>query len=143
MKTLTLAPTDTFGYRHHNPLNMRPLPNGQMWVHQIGSSQGFCIWDDVLYCFRAWKIEARAYVATWGCRTVFDYIRHYAPSEDGNDPVTYSRNVEKYMGLQPNEAFNLEEMDFEFCKGQMVEEIGGIPYSELIIHTGLGLADHR
>ena len=135
--------TDTIGYRQNNPLNMRPLGGGQLWHGQSGSSNGFCVFLDPRWCFRAWLMEAHSYRSTWNCKTVMDYIRHYAPPEDDNDPTAYTQAVEKYMGLAPNEPFDLDARALDFCKGQMMVEIGGVPYSDSLIKQGFSWVGNR
>jgi len=131
-----MSVTDTFGYQHNNPLNLRPLANGQMWHGQTGVLSGFCTFSDPRYCFRAWLMECHSYQATWGCQHVWDYIVHYAPAADDNDPVTYTHEVEDYMHLPRGSAFSLEDRKLDFCKGQMSVEIGGVPYDDELILEG-------
>lgn len=140
-----MSATDTLGFRLHNPMNMRPLGAGALWHGQTGSSDGFCVFSDPRWCFRAWLIEARNYRLTWDCKCVMDYIRHYAPPEDGNDPVAYTAAVEKFMNLGPGEAFDLDEAGeaLDFCKGQMTVEIGGIPYPDDMIQEGFSWVTNR
>lgn len=133
-----MDPTETLGYKQNNPLNMRPLSN-QLWHGQTGAANGFCVFSDAKFCFRAWLIEARNYKKTWGCECVIDYIKHYAPPDDGNDPTAYTATVEKFMGLTPNQWFDLEARALDFCKGQMTVEIGGVPYTDEAIQEGLAL----
>jgi hypothetical protein len=134
--------TDTLGFKQNNPLNMRPLPN-QLWHGQSGTANGFCVFTDVRWCFRAWLIEAHSYRSAWNCKTVFDYIEHYAPEGDGNDPVAYAAEVEIFMGLRPGEAFDLDARALDFCKGQMLVEIGGIPFIDDLIREGFSWSINR
>lgn len=138
-----MSPQDTLGFKQNNPLNMRPLGGGQLWHGQTGSANGFCVFSEPRWCFRAWLIEAHSYRSAWGCKSVGDYIKHYAPPEDANDPDAYTRAVEKYMGLQPGEAFDLDARALDFIRGQMSVEIGGVPYNEELIQEGLSWAGNR
>lgn len=135
--------TETLGFKLNNPLNMRPLGGGVLWHGQTGQANGFCVFSDVRWCFRAWLIEARNYRLTWNCQTVFDYIKHYAPEGDGNDPVAYAGAVEKYMGVASGSPVDLDHDKLLFCKGQMVEEIGGVPYDDSLITEGFSWVSNR
>ncbi len=129
-------PTSTFSYRVNNPMNLRPLANSQMWRGQTDVESGFCTFSDPRWCFRAWLIEAFSYQAAWGCQHVWDWIVHYAPEADGNDPVVYTQEVESYMQIPHGSVIVLERDKLPFCKGQMNVEIGGVPYSDDLILEG-------
>lgn len=129
----------SMGYRQNNPMNLRPLPSGS-WNGQNGNANGFCVFSDPRYCFRAWLISARHYVQWWNCHTIHDFIYHYAPPTDGNDTETYISQVAGYMGINPEFAFDLETRKLAFIKGQMIEEIGGIPYADEVIEAGFAWA---
>ena len=138
-----MDPSQSPGFKQHNPLNMRPLGGGVLWHGQTGSANGFCVFSDPRWCFRAWLIEARNYRLTWNCQCVMDYIRHYAPPEDDNDPVAYTAAVEKFMRLGTGEEFDLDERALDFIKGQMCEEIGGAPYPDAMILEGFSWVSNR
>jgi hypothetical protein len=101
------------------------------------------VFSEPRWCFRAWLIEAHSYKTTWGCESVGDYIQHYAPSGDNNDPASYTATVEKFMGLAPGEWFDLDARKLDFIKGQMTVEIGGTPYPDALIAEGFSWANNR
>lgn len=145
-----MSPQDTLGFKQNNPLNMRPLGGGQLWHGQTGSANGFCVFSEPRWCFRGWIMQAHTYRTFWNCQSVMDYIRHYAPPEDDNDPVAYALSVEKFMGLAPADAlaptnapFDLDARKLDFIRGQMAVEIGGVPYNEELISEGLSWAGNR
>lgn len=76
----------------NNPLNIRS--GAFTWNGQVGQTNGFCVFDDVSSCVRAWlylvfisypKVLGHGY-------TLRSFIERYCPVGDGNNnPVAYLR----------------------------------------------------
>jgi hypothetical protein len=114
-------PHETLAARNHNPLNMRPLPNGEKWQGQIGVDRNpvtgaFCKFENNVYGVRAAVIQMRSYVRMWGCKTLRDVIYRWAPppkkydasadgsavnGEDMNNTEAYVRVVAASANVSP------------------------------------------
>lgn len=76
----------------NNPLNIRS--GAFTWKGQVGNTKGFCVFDDVSSCVRAWlylvfisypKVLGNGY-------TLRSFIDRYCPDGDGsNNPSAYLR----------------------------------------------------
>lgn len=91
-------------YRNNNPGNFRCSPVG--YLAKYGkvrcSPAHFAIfptyelgWEYLLNAVHH-RIEAHP---TWTC---LDFFKHYAPSEDGNNPLKYAQYVAKRVGISIN-----------------------------------------
>lgn len=86
----------TLAETNKNPLNLRPLPGGEKWQGQVGTSTNsvsgtFCVFDSNVMGVRAAVINMRSYVKV-GDRTLRDVIHRWAPPNE-NDPGNYLRIV--------------------------------------------------
>lgn len=78
----------TLAERNRNPLNLRPLPNGEQWQGQIGVDRNsvtgaFCIFSSNVKGVRAAVVNMRSYVKYLGVKTLADVIYRWAPPPAG------------------------------------------------------------
>lgn len=78
----------TLAERNRNPLNLRPLPNGEQWQGQIGVDRNsvtgaFCIFSTNVKGVRAAVVNMRSYVKFAGVKTLADVIYRWAPPPVG------------------------------------------------------------
>lgn len=78
----------TLAERNHNPLNLRPLPNGEKWQGQIGIDRNpvtgaFCVFESNVKGVRAAVVNMRSYVKYAGVKTLADVIYRWAPPPAG------------------------------------------------------------
>lgn len=78
----------TLAERNRNPLNLRPLPNGEKWQGQVGVDRNsvtgaFCVFDTNVKGVRAAVVNMRSYVKYAGVRTIADVIYRWAPPPAG------------------------------------------------------------
>lgn len=78
----------TLAERNRNPLNLRPLPNGEQWQGQIGVDRNpvtgaFCIFSTNVKGVRAAVVNMRSYVKYLGVKTLADVIYRWAPPPVG------------------------------------------------------------
>jgi hypothetical protein len=78
----------TLAERNRNPLNLRPLPNGEKWQGQIGVDRNsvtgaFCVFDTNVKGVRAAVVNMRSYVKYSGVKTIADVIYRWAPPPRG------------------------------------------------------------
>jgi hypothetical protein len=95
-----MDPSKTLAAINHNPLNLRPLPNGEKWQGQTGVSANstsgrFCQFKSNVYGVRAAVINMRS-IVRMGRHTLRDMINTWAPSEDNNDPRSYAASVASF-----------------------------------------------
>lgn len=74
--------------KNRNPLNLRPLPNGEKWQGQIGVDRNsvtgaFCVFDTNVKGVRAAVVNMRSYVKYAGVKTIADVIYRWAPPPRG------------------------------------------------------------
>jgi hypothetical protein len=89
----------TAAWRDNNPGNMRA---GAPSYSPIGSNlvNGFAIFSDEQTGFDA--IAANLQTPKYNSLSVAQAIATWAPTKDGNDPVTYAANVRSWTGLDPS-----------------------------------------
>jgi hypothetical protein len=99
--------------KNRNPLNIRPLMNGQTWTGQTGVSRNsatgaFCVFDSNESGIRAAVINLRSYVRA-GVSTLRGAIYRWAPPVDEtvgtayqNHTVAYLDKVCKHAGVTEN-----------------------------------------
>lgn len=90
MKT-SESKTGPRGLRNCNPLNIRHSA-GNRWVGQLGHEAGFCVFVDIRHGLRAAFRLLRTYQMRYGCWSVGDIIRRWAP-ETENNTQGYIRRV--------------------------------------------------
>lgn len=78
----------TLAERNRNPLNLRPLPNGEKWQGQVGVDRNpvtgaFCIFESNVKGVRASIVNMRSYVKFAGVKTLADVIYRWAPPPKG------------------------------------------------------------
>lgn len=82
----------TLAEKNKNPLNLRPLPNGEQWQGQVGVDRNsvtgaFCVFKDNTYGVRAAVVNMRSYVKFAGVKTLRDVIYRWAPPPPGGEIV--------------------------------------------------------
>lgn len=157
---------------NNNPLNMRPLPNGERWQGQTGISRNpvtgaFVIFENNVFGVRAAVLNLRSYVRT-GTRTLAEAINRWAPQgsagctkdgsslhgEDCNNTSAYVTAVTKASGLKAN--YNIAWLTSQDPavlhreKGKLAKmiaamnahEAGGRTVDDREIEEGIALALH-
>lgn len=86
---LLCSSSPTRGFRNFNLLNIRKNKIND-WRGQVGSDDdGFCRFENYSYGIRAALLILRTYILKYGCNTVKDVIKRWAPSSDGNHVESY------------------------------------------------------
>lgn len=91
--------------KNKNPLNLRPLPNGEKWQGQVGVdrngySGAFVVFENNVMGVRAAVVNMRSYVKYAGCRTLRDVIYRWAPptgDHDGDGKADYDNHTREYL----------------------------------------------
>ena len=88
---------------NNNPLNLRPLPNGEKWRGQAGTktyaaSGTFCVFESNRMGVRAAVVNMRSYVKFAGVKILAGMIRRWAPPNE-NDTGNYLNFVVKESGV--------------------------------------------
>lgn len=98
------------GLRNNNPLNLRPLPQGQ-WNGQTGTdSAGYATFASPQDGWNAAHQNLISYATHHGINTVQGVIGRWAPAgADGNDPAAYAATVSKALGVDPTAPINLQD----------------------------------
>ena len=83
---------ETLAERNRNPLNIRPLPQGQTWQGQTGVDRNsvtgaFCVFESNVMGVRAAVVNMRSYVKFAGVKTLRDVIYRWAPPPPGGEIV--------------------------------------------------------
>ena len=83
---------ETLAERNRNPLNIRPLPQGQTWQGQTGVDRNsvtgaFCVFESNVMGVRAAVVNMRSYVKFAGVKTLRDVIYRWAPPPPGGELV--------------------------------------------------------
>ncbi len=94
------VPQDT-AIPNNNPVNVRPLPNGQ-WTGQVGvAPNGMAIFDTPQNGWNAGDQNMIAAIAKHGRTTLNQIIGAWAPQGDGaNDPAAYVSKVASALGVK-------------------------------------------
>lgn len=81
------------GYRNNNPLNLDQSANA--WKGKIKPSQDkrFETFVSQPYGYRAALITMRTYISKYGLNTIYEIINRWAPADDGNNLLSYTKNV--------------------------------------------------
>lgn len=82
----------------NNPLNIR-CSAAFNWVGQIGSTRGFCDFEDVVFCRRAGLYLLMRSYRRAGVIRLEDIIKRWAPSSE-NDTFAYIRFVCETTGFK-------------------------------------------
>lgn len=144
---MTTAP---LSIRQNNPGNIRPLPNGQMWLGQTGSGGGFCIFDTMANGFRALCKQIIVYgegtrKINWvGYRLVDGVLKPgiiptWAPPADHNDTHAYIALVCSVLACNQDDLFNVRDPDFLFWIGTAIceEESGHDAFLHYVVDADI------
>lgn len=97
------------GLRNNNPLNLRPLGQGQ-WNGQTGVDGGnYAQFGSEQDGWNAAHKNLETYGSKHGINTVAGVISRWAPSGDNNNPQSYAATVAKKLGVNPNATINLSD----------------------------------
>lgn len=97
--------------RNNNPLNVRPLPNGQTWQGQVGVDDAkggpFAVFSATWEGWRAACVTLLNYQRKHGLDTVRGIVTRWAPESDGNTPFLYAGRVAAELRLLPDQPFDV------------------------------------
>jgi hypothetical protein len=97
------------GLRNNNPLNLRPLANGQ-WDGQTGVDDGnYAKFGSEQDGWNAAHKNLQAYGSKHGINTVAGVINRWAPAGDNNQPQVYAATVANALGVAPEAPINLQD----------------------------------
>lgn len=135
------APTsDDSGLSINNPLNLRPLPNGQ-WPGQTGvSKSGFAIFDTPQSGWNAADQNLQAKVKNHGLGTLSGIIGDptygWAPASDNNDPNSYAATVAGASGVKPTDDISQRLLtDPDFRHG-VLSSMAGVEVGKPMVFGG-------
>jgi hypothetical protein len=98
---------EPIGIRRNNPLNIRHN-SANHWKGEVvngNTKEGeFCIFERMEDGIRAALVTLHSYVAKHGLETIEDIVKRWAPSTDGNDPVSYVSTVKRQIN---NDLFSV------------------------------------
>lgn len=86
------------GYRNNNPLNIRKNSTEWEGLKEQQSDYSFFQFETMAYGYRAAFITLNTYREKYGCVSLADYIRRWAPPCE-NDTNSYINFVAKRSGL--------------------------------------------
>lgn len=116
------------GLRNNNPGNI--IATGDNWQGEIGTNQGFVVFQDIPYGIRA-MIKVLQYKISEGLVTVEDIIYSYAPPSQ-NDTEAYISRVCQVSGLTRSSIIQATSGSLRpLMKGIMDVELGH-PYASYI-----------
>ncbi len=99
------------GIRNNNPGNIE-FNSRNNWQGQIGREQGnggrFAAFDSTENGIRALARLLQTY-SNQGHNTLNSIVRKWAPASDNNDVGAYVRNLQRYVGVGPNDRLNLQD----------------------------------
>jgi hypothetical protein len=107
--------TAPLGIRSRNPGNLRP--SSPPWQGQIGSANGFCVFDTMANGIRALCKNLIAYQRHPDGRggridTVREAISRWAPGEDHNDTEAYIALVCTVLDCNQDDEFDFSDRSF-------------------------------
>jgi hypothetical protein len=95
------------GLRNNNPLNVRPLGDGQ-WAGQTGTDGGFAVFDSPQSGWNAAHHNLETYATKYGINTIAGVVNRWAPAGDGNNnPQAYAQTVSQAVGIPANQPIDL------------------------------------
>lgn len=99
------------GVRNNNPGNIE-FNSRNNWQGQTGREQGnggrFAVFDSAENGIRALARLLQTY-SSQGHNTLNSIVRKWAPASDNNDVGAYVRNLQRYVGVGPNDRLNLQD----------------------------------
>ncbi len=96
-------------YRNNNPGNCRYSPVGYLPIYGtvLKDKDGFAIFKNYATGFLYLKNMIKGKVAKNPNQTLFQFMTIYAPSGDGNNPVTYSNFIARRIGASVDTPMKL------------------------------------
>lgn len=87
----------------NNPANIRYNKKNN-WLGQIGSDNGFCVFDTVEHGLRALVILLRNYINVYKLHSVSEIISRYAPAceNDTRNYISYVNGFLRSRGVDPD-----------------------------------------
>lgn len=125
------------GLKNNNPGNIKRTSDKWMGLSSIQS-------DPVFFVFESpeWGIRALAKLLLnyekMGFNSVEKIISRYAPSNE-NDTSSYIRSVSENLEVNQSQLINVRAVLPDLIKAIIYHENGEQPYSESVIHKGIGL----
>lgn len=138
-------PTQTRGYRNRNPGNIEHVAaNRWLGLDNPPSDGRFCRFVEHCYGIRALAVLLMAYHDRHGCDTVRKIINRWAPEHE-NPTRNYVTFVAREVGVGPDDTLSVHDPQvmFGLVTGIIRFELGGMPYSDREIWSGLELAGFR
>lgn len=87
----------------NNPANIRYNKKNN-WLGQIGSDNGFCVFDTIEHGLRALIVLLRNYINVYKLHSVSEIISRYAPAceNDTRNYISYVNGFLRSRGVDPN-----------------------------------------
>lgn len=137
----------TRGYLNKNPGNIDFLPPERAWRGQVGreirpnNNPGrFAVFETHTLGIRAIAGQLTVNQQRHGCNTVRKQINRWAPPNE-NDTEAYIRSVARSVGVGPDANIDVRQYPvmLAMVRGIIDKELGGIPYTDEEINSGLEL----
>jgi hypothetical protein len=107
------------GLRNNNPGNVRPLYY-ETWQGQIGTNQGFAVFENMAYGIRAMAKDIKGDIQE-GTNTIRKIITEYSAT----DRLTYTNYVAINLNLSPDQTLVASDnVLFSLCRQMINFEIG-------------------
>lgn len=97
------------GLRNNNPGNLR-YNSGVNWLGQTGQNYGFVTFQSMAFGYRA-LMKNLIYYISQGYDTISKIIHRWAPSEDSNNPDSYTQHVSQRTGIGPNQKISPSDVN--------------------------------
>lgn len=124
-------------WRNNNPLNVRPLPKGELWAGQCGiddngSASGYSRFPRPLFGWLAGYTLLRNYKLLHGLNTVRGVCYRWAPPSDNNPTSAYTNTVCALVGVGPDQRIDLTSRDTLRAMGDAMSimEGGHLPWAD-------------
>jgi len=128
---------NTSGYTGCNPLNIRA--GGDKWQGAVGrTGKGYLIFSSPVDGIRAATKIIRNYSDKYGINTIEGIISRFAPASE-NPTNAYIQNVAERTGFRPDEKLDTKNPEVlqKLINAMIKQEIGGNPYSDETVNTGI------
>ena len=116
------------GIRNNNPGNLRC--SAIDWQGQVGCDpDDFCVFDTAEHGILAMCKNLHTYMTVHQLDTIRGIIARWAPTDDGNKPLTYAKAVAAYTGYGIDETLLVDYVTISLLAGGICEyENGEQPY---------------
>ena len=98
------------GLRLNNPGNIRRTSDKWKGLADVQEDKEFFTFTEMKWGYRALMKLLLNYHTKYGCTTVPDYIKRYAPYSE-NNTAAYIKTVCKKLGVKEDEEINIENKD--------------------------------